>query len=317
MGKELPRGLIPTSFSDVFGALLDRLIGVFLVALSAACFGVNPIFARVAFAAGANPGTFLFIRFAIASAVMVAILAAKHLKYPKGRLLVTLVLMGAVGIGGTTFCYYTALTLAPVSLVVVITYMYPALVSVFSAVFLKEPITHNKITGLLLTLLGIAFTAVPFRSGQFSGIVLSIITAIVYAFYLILGSASIHKAGSLPGSTVIIISATPAYGILVAIQGAQWPIGPMGWEATVASALISTVLGLVSLFAGLKRIDTANAATISTFEVVVSLTLAVVILKEAITWPKAIGAALIIFVVVFLARSEYKTARIDWLKRNL
>ncbi len=296
---------------------MDRLIGVFLVALSAVCFGVNPIFARMAFDSGANPETFLFVRFAIASAIMVAILAAKHLKYPKGRLLVTLVLMGTVGIVGSTFCYYTALTLAPVSLVVVITYMYPALVSVFSAVFLKERMTKYKITGLILTLLGIALTAVPFRSGEFAGIVLSILTAIIYAFYLILGSASIHKAGALPASTVIIVSSTPAYGVLVAIQGAQWPTGVMGWEATVASALISTVLGLVCLFAGLKRIDTANAATISTFEVVVSITLAVIILKEAVTWPKTLGAALIIFVVVFLARSEYRAARIDWVRREL
>gem|GEM_PF-4910460 len=55
-------------------------MGVFLVALSAVCFGVNPIFARLAFDAGTNPGTFLFIRFAIASVVMVVILAAKQLK---------------------------------------------------------------------------------------------------------------------------------------------------------------------------------------------------------------------------------------------
>ncbi len=125
--------------------------------------------------------------------------------------------MGAVGIEGSTFCYYTALTWAPVSLVVVIPYMYPALVSLFSAFFLKERITYNKITGVFLTLLGIIFTTVPFSSGQFLGIVLSIVTAIVYAFYLILGSASIHKVGSLTTSTVIIVSAMPVYGVLVGI----------------------------------------------------------------------------------------------------
>jgi len=278
---------------------------------------VNPIFARIAFDAGANPGTFLFIRFAIASGVLVVILAAKHSKYPKGRLLVTLVLMGSMGIGGSTFCYYTALSLAPVSLVVVITYMYPALVWLFSAVFFKERITYDKIMVLFLTLLGVTFTAVPFRSGEFLGIILSLVTAIVYAFYLMLGSAAIHKAGSLTASTVIIISTTPVYGILLVIQGAQWPMGALGWEATVASALFSTVFGVMCLFAGLKRIDTATAAMISTFEVVVSIAMAVIILKETLTLPKTIGAILIIIVVVFLARNEYKTARIDWFKRDL
>jgi drug/metabolite transporter (DMT)-like permease len=296
---------------------LDRLFGVFLVALSAACFGVNPVFARIAFGAGANPATFLFIRYAIASAVMVVILAANHLKWPKGRILVTLILMGTVGLGGSTFCYFTALTLSPVSLVVVITYMYPALVSLFSVVFLKEHITYHKITGLFLTLVGIAFTAAPFSSGQYPGIVFSTITAIVYAVYLILGSASVQEAGPLPASTVIIVSAALAYGAVVAIQGAQWPMASIGWGATVASALISTVSGLVCLFAGLKRIDAASAAMISTFEIVVAIALAAMVLKEAITWSKTIGAVLIIFVVLFLAKSEYRTAPVDLLKRDL
>jgi len=46
---------------------MDRLIGVFLVALSAACFGTNAVFARIGYDAGANVSTFLFIRFAITS----------------------------------------------------------------------------------------------------------------------------------------------------------------------------------------------------------------------------------------------------------
>jgi drug/metabolite transporter (DMT)-like permease len=299
------------------GALLDRLIGVFLVALSAACFGVNPIFARMAFGTGANPGTFLFIRYAIASVLMVVILAAKQLNYPKGRPLAVLILAGILGLGGSTFCYFTALTLAPVSLVVVITYMYPALVSLFPVVFLKEDVSYSKIAGLFLTLLGIAFTAAPFSRGEYLGIVFSMITAIVYALFLIFGNAAIHEAGLLPASTVIVVSATLAYGAVVAIQGAQWPMGPIGWGATVASALISTVSGLVCLLAGLRRIDTANAAMISTFEVVVSIALAVIVLKEAITWSKAVGAALIILVVLFLAKSEYKRARIDLFNRDL
>jgi drug/metabolite transporter (DMT)-like permease len=41
-----------------------------------------------------------------------------------------------------------------------------------------------------------------------------------------------------------------------------------GWLAIIASVLISTVLGLITFFEGLKRIDTANAAIISMFEVV-------------------------------------------------
>jgi drug/metabolite transporter (DMT)-like permease len=60
---------------------MDRLIGVFLVALSAACFGTNAIFARMAYDAGANASTFLFIRFVIASLVMFLIMTARGLNF--------------------------------------------------------------------------------------------------------------------------------------------------------------------------------------------------------------------------------------------
>jgi drug/metabolite transporter (DMT)-like permease len=83
-----------------------------------------------------------------------------------------------------------------------------------------------------------------------------------------------------------------------------------GWFAITASALFSTSLGLIAFFAGLKRIDTANASIISTFEVVVTVTLAIIVLGETLSFPKIVGACLVILAVVVLAKSEYKTAQV-------
>ncbi len=157
--------------------------------------------------------------------------------------------MGGVGFAGLNLSFYTALTLAPVNLVVVIAFMYPALVTLLSAIFLKQPITNQKIVALSLIV----------------------------------------------------------YGVLVTIQGLELPVVLSGWVAIVLCALVSTVLGIVTLFAGLKRIDAANAATISTVEVIVSVALAILILGETMTLPKIIGACMIISAVVILAKSEYIT----------
>ena len=64
----------------------------------------------------------------------------------------------------------------------------------------------------------------------------------------------------------------------------------------------------MALFAGLKTIDTANAAIISTFEVVV-VVLAIIFLGETITSYKILGACLVIGAVIILAKSEYRTAQ--------
>ncbi len=288
---------------------MDRLIGVLLVALSAACFGTNAIFARMAYDTGTNPGTFLFIRFLIASPVMLIIMMARGRTIPRGKLLISLVLIGGIGLAGTTFCFYTAIQLAPVNLVIVIAYMYPTIVTLLSAAFLRQPITSYKIAALLMTFVGILFIIGLDSGGYFLGIILAIITAIFYSLYLIFGSLSIQRAGPFSASTVIILSSMAIFGIVVGVQGPQLPAAVSGWVAIVASALISTVLGLVVFFAGLKRIDTANAAIISTLEVVVAVALAIVILGETISWPKIIGGCLIISAVVLLAKSEHEAVQ--------
>jgi drug/metabolite transporter (DMT)-like permease len=288
---------------------MDRLIGVFLVALSAACFGTNAIFARIGYDAGANPATFLFIRFLIASPVMFLIMKARGFTFPRGKLLVSLTLIGGIGLAGTTLCFYTAIHLAPVNLIIVIAYMYPTVVTLLSAVFLKQPITGYKIAALLMTVVGILFTIGMDSGGYFLGIILAISTAIFYSLYLIFGSLSIQKAGPFTASTVIILASTVIFGIVLGFQGSQWPMNVSGWVAIIASALVSTVLGLIAFFEGLKRIDTANAAIISTFEVVVAVALAIIILGETLTLPKIFGACLVISAVIILAKSEYDTAQ--------
>lgn len=294
---------------------MDRLIGVFLVTLSAILFGTNSIFARMSYDAGANPATYLFLRFLIASPVMVLIMIARGYAIPSGKLLVPLILLGGIGVG-TTFCFYTAIYQAPVNLIIVITYMYPTFVTLLSAVSLKQSITAFKISALFLTAIGILFAIGMDSGGYVLGIILAIATAIFHSLFLILGSLSIQKAGSFQATTIIVLTSAVIYGIYVSFLGPQWPMNFSGWFSITASALVSTALGLITFFAGLKRIDTANAAIISTFEVVVTVVLAVIILGETLSPLKVTGACLVISAVVILAKSEYETAQVKISHQN-
>lgn len=289
---------------------MDRLIGIFLIVVAASSFATSPIFARIAYDAGANPNTFLFIRFAIAATVLTLIMVFNGLQWPLGRLLVSLVLIGGVCFAGLNLSFYTALTLAPVNLVIVIAYMYPALVTLLSALFLKQPITNQKIAALFLTLVGVVVTTGLDWGGQYLGIVLAITTAVIYSVYFTFGSLSIRKAGPVPSSAVIFISTTIVYGVLVTIQGLELPTALSGWVAIALCALFSTVFGIVCLFAGLKRIDPANTAMISTLEVIVASALAILILGETMSLSKILGTCMIIFAIIILGKSEYKTAQV-------
>lgn len=88
-----------------------RLAGVILVLLSAVCFGVTPILARIAFQAGSTPVTVLLVRVFIGAVIMSAIMRIEARPLPNRKMLVGLAVLGAFGYVGQSFMYFTALTL--------------------------------------------------------------------------------------------------------------------------------------------------------------------------------------------------------------
>jgi drug/metabolite transporter (DMT)-like permease len=239
---------------------MQRRIGVLLIIISAASFGTLPIFTRLAYRAGAEPITLLALRFALASIVMVAIIAARKIPFPRGRTLLGLVLMGAIGYVGQSLAYFTALTMASAALVALLLYLYPALVTLLSAIFLKEHLTLAKISALAFALVGTALTVEPTGGGRLLGVVLAIASAVIYSIYILAGSR---------------ITAH-----------------------TNAIALVSTVLPIVTFFAGLERLGPTRASTLSTFEPIVSVVLATLVLGETISPLQVLGGALILAAVI-------------------
>lgn len=283
---------------------MQYLIGVFLIIVSGISFGAAAIFARFAYEAGTNPITLLFLRFGIASICMISIILVRKNPLPHGQILIGLVLMGALGYVGQSFCYFTGLTLASAGLVALLLYLYPAIVTVISVIFLKEPVSKLKITALVLALAGTVLTIGPAGGGQPLGIILSLGAAFIYSIYILVGSKIVKQGTAIQSSTVIIISAAVVYGGLISIQGPTFPVTLSGWISVIALALISTVLAVVTFLAGLERVGPTNAATLSTIEPVVTVTLASLVLGEIITPLRIAGGMMILLAVIFLARGE-------------
>jgi len=284
---------------------LDRLVGVSLILVSASSFGAMAIFARLAYEAGADPITVLFLRFTIAAVFMVAVMAVKGIAFPRGHTLTSLLLMGTLGYVGFSLAFFTALTMAPAGLVAILLYLYPAFVTILATIFLKKPITIFTIAALSITFGGtVLIIGLDSGNSQMLGIVLAITAAVLYSIYIVVGSKVLLNAGAFPASTVVIISAGAVFSGIVAIKGAHFPETLTGWIAVVAIALVSTVLAIVTFFAGLKKIDPANASMISTFEPVVTVSLAVMVLGESVSISKIMGGIMILVAVALLAKKE-------------
>ena len=119
-----------------------------------------------------------------------------------------------------------------------------------------------------------------------------------YAIYILLGSRIVRRSGPIGSTTIIITSTAGVYAGIVAIRGMTYPATSTSWIAIIPIALISTVLAFVTFFAGLKRIGPTGASTLSTFEPIVAVVLAAIVLGETISPYQVFGGILILAAVV-------------------
>jgi len=283
-----------------------KLKGMFFVIISAIAFGAIAIFAKTAYSAGADPISVLFFRFSIASLVMIPLMISRNIPFPRGRTLIGLSLMGGIGYVGMSFCYFTALTMASAGLVAILLYLYPAIVTILSAILFKESIKGLKILALILALAGTILTIGLSGGGRPLGIALAMTAPFIYSAYILAGSKLTKQAGVLWTSTVVILSASVVFGLLVLIEGLTLPRTLTGWGSVLAIALVSTVIAVNTFFAGLERVGPTNASILSTFEPATTVILAFLFLGEEIGPTRIIGGALILIAVILLAKSEFK-----------
>ncbi len=280
-----------------------RAVGVGLIAVSAASFGAMAIFARLAYDGGADVGAVLFLRFAIAAPCMAVLLRLRRQPWPRGRVLAGLIAMGGIGYVGQSLSYFTALTLASASLVALLLYAYPAIVTVLCAVLFGDRLTPVRSGALVLALAGTALIVGPELSGRPMGVTLGAAAAVIYSVYILAGSRLTPLAGALPSAAVVVASAAAVYAVVALVQRPSFPTTPGSWVSVVAIALVSTVVAITTFFAGMERLGATDASTLSTIEPVVTVVLAWAVLGERLSAAQVAGGVLVLTAVVLLARA--------------
>ena len=284
---------------------MKQISGILFIAISAASFGTLAIFGRFLYRDGMDIFTVLFLRFGLAALLMLALLLVRREGFPRGRILLQLIGMGALGYVGQSFSYLTAIKYASAGLVALLLYLYPTFVFVLSVIVLKEKVTWIKIAAIVLALIGTALTVDP-AGGQLSGILLAVAAALIYSIYIIVGTNVMKHVSAVQSSFVIFASAGIVYGMLMALDGPHLPSTNSGWINIAGIVLIATVIPVVMFLAGLERIGPTNAAMLSTLEPIVTVLLAAWIFDERLKPIVLLGGGLILVAVILLTRGEWE-----------
>jgi drug/metabolite transporter (DMT)-like permease len=279
-------------------------LGIVFVVASAICFGTLPIFARLAYASGADTSTVLLLRFSIAAAVMWIVLRLRGAALPRGRGLVMLIGMGGIGYAGQAYSYFTAVDLGSAGLAALLLYLYPAVVAILSRLLFHHPLTRLQALAIGMALLGSLLTIGRAGDGTPLGVLFGVLAALIYSAYILTGARLPVAVTPTASATVVTSSAAVVYAAVVLARGAHPPRTPLGWSAVLGLALVCTVLAVALFLAGLERLGAVRASVYSTLEPATTLILAAGLLGEEVSWLRAVGGALILAAVVLLARGE-------------
>lgn len=278
--------------------------GTTLVLLSAAGFGAMSIFAKAAYAAGANVPTTLFLRFLLASVVLWGGLAATgRARFGlSARAVVLCVGLGAIGYAAMSLAFFSALEYVSASLASLVLYTYPPVVTLLAFIVLREGLDGRKCLALAAAALGLVFVlgvgGGPVRG---VGVVLALVASASYSAYIIAARVLLRGVPPLAASAIVIAAAGTTFGIYGAASGTlRLSMSIPAYAAIAGMAVVSTVLAIAAFFAGLERVGASRTAILSTFEPVVTLTLAAAVLGDRLAPVQLAGGVCILGAVVLL-----------------
>ena len=278
-----------------------------MVLVSATAFATLAIFAKLGYAAGLQTQQLLAFRFVLAALGMVvlAFLLGHDFMRLRRREVATLLAMGGLFYTVQSLTYFLALRTLPASLVVLIAYIYPSLVVVAGWLFLDRSITAWHLVALIASFVGVIMLVGGARFQVSWALMLAIASPVIYTGYILMGERVMSTAPPLVASAVIMTGAAFGFSLLALLTGQLLvPPSMQAWGICIGIALVPTMLAISLFLAALPRVGSARAALLSTWEPVVTVILAVVLLRDRLTWIQVVGGVLVLLAVVAVQMSR-------------
>jgi DME family drug/metabolite transporter len=234
-------------------------------------------------------------------------------------------LLGAIAVTIFYPALFYAYQWTSVSVATTLLYLSPTLVTLGAALFLGEPLTAGKLIALVTTFLGSALVVQAYQPenirGSAAGIGLGLIAAATYGTYSVLGKkllarhsmATVLAAYLLMGTLLLV-------GVKLLVSPGTWPAPREAITVGLYTGVMTTLLPITLYTYGLSRLPASEASILLTFEPVVALVLAAVVLGESLQAGQWLGVIAVLGGVVLLTwprRAPVRTgiARFSHLQR--
>jgi drug/metabolite transporter (DMT)-like permease len=261
-----------------------------------------------------TPITLIFTRFALGTALLLALLRARgEPLVPPREAWRGLALMGFVGVFVHQLLQSFALTLTSAVNSGWLVGLTPLWSAVLAAVLLRERFGAQKIAGLLLGFLGGALVVTHGRLDRgvlalpsTRGDLLMLASTLNWAVYTVIGHALLKRLGSRRATAgSMFLGWAMLTPLFVWSRGwREYPhIDAMGWAAVLFLGLACSGLGYLFWYGALEKVEASKVATLLYLEPLVTLAAAVVLLGEPVRLLTVLGGALVLAGVLLVQRA--------------
>ena len=284
-----------------------RTMGAIAVIISAVCFGLVPMFVKILCNEGANSLSSAFYRSALSLLPLLLYLKAKKIPLSITRRQAgQIILITVCGYGGTTVLLFFAYNYISSGAATTIHFVYPAMVIVYSLVFLKEKVKPLKLICVGLCMAGIWMFRQDGAGAGIEGILLAFASGCTYAFYIVyLDKSDLRQMPPLKlifymnfAASAVILSAALATHQFTA------ELTPYGWFIGTVFAVTVSFIAVLGFQLGVRYTGGQSAAILSTFEPITSVIIGAAVYGEKFSAAGIVGCILILAATILDTRAE-------------
>lgn len=224
-----------------------------------------------------------------------------------------LAVMGIAGLAMVQISYYSAVRDIQVAAAILLQYMAPMFILLYSAFFMRERVTPPKLVSLALAVTGCGLVAgaykVDFLRLNLAGVAWGLMSALFFSFYTLYGQAGLKKYNAMT-----LFAYSSGFGALL-----WWVINPpqaffavhysaKTWLGFLYIAAFGTIVPFVLYFKGLERMEASRVSITSTLEPVVAGVVAFLSLGETMEAPQILGGMLVIAAIILLQQTPHPRA---------
>ena len=187
--------------------------GTLLCLASAAAFGAMGIFGKLAYDDGATVSTLLAVRFALAAVLFWLFMAysgrARALRALPRRDVAIALALGGIGYSAQAGAYFAALDRIDASLLALLVYTYPTIVTVAAIALGRERANRRTAAALVLASTGLVLVLAGAGGAELDpiGTGLGLAAAVVYSVYILTSEGVAARIGTLALSTLVCTGA--------------------------------------------------------------------------------------------------------------